>query len=69
MFTGYMDVAMMAHLNVVRILGRESAAMEYCATLLGKYGFDPRCGDWYATGKIWSLELKAVHIHPMCSGS
>jgi hypothetical protein len=65
MFTGYSGCGNDGAFGPLFVSSEENRAAEIAPELcpLGKYGFDPRCRDWYATGKIRSLELgKAVHI-------
>jgi hypothetical protein len=65
MFTGYSGCDNGRSFGSLFVSSEENRAAEIAPELcpLGKYGFDPRCRDWYATGKNRSLALgKAVHI-------
>lgn len=65
MFTGYSGCDNGRSFGPLFVSSEENRAAKIAPELcpIGKYGFDPRCRDWYATGKKRSLELgKAFHI-------
>jgi hypothetical protein len=65
LFTGYMGCSD-AHAYGSRFVSsEENRAAEIAPELcpIGRFGFDPRCRDWYANGKNRSLVLgEAVHV-------
>jgi hypothetical protein len=67
LFTGFSGCDNGRSFGSLFVSSEENRASEIAPELcpIGKYGFDPRCRDWYATGKNRSLGLgKAVHITP-----